>query len=345
MDMQDSLYRILGQGRNPMWEQVTGQAGRIREIRLRINQPIIVRLDGEECYLDGRGRFTGNIQEAQKISGQELDEFFMHLCQGSPYAFEEMLRQGFLTVPGGHRVGFAGQVVTENGKTIRTIKHLYYVNIRIAHEVRGVADDILPHLYRNGELQNVLIISPPGHGKTTLLRELIRKVSDGNPYGRGRTVGVVDERSELAGAFLGCPQNELGIRTDVLEGCSKSQGMLMLLRSMTPEVLAVDELGDAGEAEALRAASVCGCKVLATVHGESWEDVRSRFPELFVFRVFEQGVLRKDRRLGSDGNGEDAGRDSDPVGKCGTWHVVPCPFYRKYSGETDIGGNSGAPDE
>ena len=125
----------------------------------------------------------------------------------------------------------------------------------------GAADGILPKLYKKGKFQNTLIVSPPGFGKTTLLRDLIRQISDGNTYGAGLRVGVVDERSELAGSYLGRPQNDLGMRTDVLDGCPKAQGMLLLLRSMSPQVIAVDELGEETDRRALQkqrpAAVVC----------------------------------------------------------------------------------------
>jgi stage III sporulation protein AA len=132
-------------------------------------------------------------------------------------------------------------------------------------------------MYREGRPKSTLIISPPGVGKTTLLRDLIRQVSDGCQYGQGVNVGVVDERSELAGCFLGVPQLDVGMRTDVMDACPKLAGMMMLLRSMSPKVLAIDELGDGEELRCLMSASACGVKVFATVHGEDFADVKRRF--------------------------------------------------------------------
>ena len=131
--MQESLCGILGQDQEKLWRQVIQQAKQIREIRLRIGKPIMVRHEEGDFFLDEQGQFITDAKKAYQISGRELEDFFMRICQGSPYAFEDMLRQGFLTVSGGHRIGFAGQVVPGEDGRIRTITHLYYVNIRIAH--------------------------------------------------------------------------------------------------------------------------------------------------------------------------------------------------------------------
>ena len=123
---------------------------------------------------------------------------------------------------------------------------------------------------------NTLILSPPGCGKTTILRDLVRQVSDGNRFGPGRTVGVVDERSEIAGTFRGMAQNDVGMRTDVLDGCPKAEGMMLLLRSMAPEIIAVDELGGEEEIRSVRQALKCGCTVLATMHAGTVREAQER---------------------------------------------------------------------
>lgn len=289
--MQESVQRLFPGDRQRFWAPVVKAATEIQEIRLRINRPLIVRTSKGEVYLDEQGKFTGNIKQAHHVSECELEQLLMHLCHDSPYAFEDELRQGFITAPGGHRVGVAGQAVLETDGTIRTLKHIYYINIRIAHQMFGISESILPYLYEQGQLKNCLIVSPPGCGKTTLLRELVRRISDGNCYGEGVSVGVVDERSEIAGSYLGQPQNDLGSRTDVLDACPKVQGMMLLLRSMSPRVIAVDELGSKADVEALRTACACGSHIIATVHGTDPADVAYKFPELGNSRIFECVVV------------------------------------------------------
>lgn len=285
--MQESLIQLFPQDMQPFWSRALREEEKIREIRLRIDRPVLVSQADGIFYLDEQGNFTVHKDRGHRSGQRELEALLMHICHDSPYAFEDELRQGFITVPGGHRVGVAGQAVLEADGSIRTIKHIRYINIRVAHQIFGAAEEILPKIYQKGRLRNILIISPPGCGKTTMLRELVRRISDGNAYGGGLCVGVVDERSEIAGSYLGIPGNDLGSRTDVLDACPKALGMMLLLRSMSPQVIAVDELGNDEDVKALREAAACGSRILATVHGANPWDVAMRFPQLAKIPLFE----------------------------------------------------------
>ena len=275
--MQGKLIQLFPIDRRDFWEKVCCLESELQEIRLRLDKPVTYLCRGEEFYLDEQGYPTKLREKAHCSDDEEIKSLLSHICHYSLYAFEEELKQGFITVPGGHRIGVAGQVVSEGTDEIHTIKHIAYLNIRIAHQMPGVADKILPDLYHGGELYNTLIISPPGCGKTTLLRDIVRQVSDGNAYGKGMCVGVVDERSELAGTFMGHAQNDVGIRTDVLDACPKARGMMLLLRSMSPKVIAVDELGGEEDMHALHMAAACGSRILATVHGDDICDYFYKF--------------------------------------------------------------------
>ena len=228
---------------------------------------------------------------AEEITASDLRETVSLLSAYSLYAFEKELKQGYLTVAGGHRVGFCGKTVMENGE-IRTLKQISGLNIRIAAEEKGWGEEYLPDIMEEGDVCNTLIVSPPGCGKTTLLRDLVRCLGN-----RMMAVSVVDERGEIAPFREGVPQMDIGLCTDVLEGCPKAAGMQMVLRSMTPNVIAVDELGNPEDMQAVQDVLRCGVKLIATAHGSDWNEIyqRSYLGNLVEQEVFERYIILSSR--------------------------------------------------
>lgn len=273
----------------------------LEEIRLRQGRPLAVRCLQGDFFLTAAGITTQVPSEGRLVSEQEIWQTLQLISQGSFYAFEEEMRQGFLTLPGGHRVGLSGRVVLDRGYP-KTIKEVGSLNFRIARAVPGAAGEVLPYLLNmaEGRPYHTLIISPPRAGKTTILRDLVRSLSYGVPLLNfpGVSVGVVDERGELASCYQGVPQHDLGPRVDVLDLCPKAVGMLMLLRSMAPQVIATDEIGRSEDVDAIWEMINTGVAVLATAHASSFEELERRpvLREIVAQRVFQRWVLLSRRK-------------------------------------------------
>lgn len=247
----------------------------IEEIRLRAGKPLMISKGGQDYFINTSSEVTLSYSNTEIVTRQDIEKTLQLMCNYSIYAIEEELKQGFLTLTGGHRVGLSGRCVIE-GNRIKTLKNISGMNIRIAREVKGSGNKVVELLFTDG-IKHTLIASPPGCGKTTLLRDIIRILSWGEgSLKKGYKVGVVDERSEIAGCYMGVPQMDVGIRTDVLDACPKVQGMMMLLRSMSPEIIAVDEIGSIEDAETIENAINSGVKVIATAHGKDINDIMGR---------------------------------------------------------------------
>ena len=249
------------------------------EIRLRVGRPMSVTLpEGELIFGSGEG----------EVTRQDLETVLEIASQASAHTVLERVKSGFVTVRGGHRLGICGSGVVKEG-VLCNLREVSSLNIRIAKEVPGIGERVLARLMENGRLNNTLILSPPGGGKTTLLRDLIRCISDGVLFPPLR-VGVADERGELAAMENGYPQLELGRQTDIMDHCPKDKALLILLRGMNPQVLAVDEITDPADSRALELAVGCGVSVLATAHGAGLEDLRARevYRSLLRRKVFRR---------------------------------------------------------
>ncbi|MBM7622749.1 stage III sporulation protein AA [Sporohalobacter salinus] len=279
--IKEEIFPILAAGLRKVLRQVNTEIlNKTEEIRLRTNQPLILNLHQEEVIITRTGQITKDFKCAYQTTKSDIKETMNLMTQHSLYALEEELQQGYLTLAGGHRVGFVGEVVS-NLDEIELIKNFSGLNIRISQEIIGAADGIIKEVISNDSSQsiyNTLIISPPQCGKTTLLRDLIRQLSTGLPEDNfsGLKVGVVDERGELGGSYQGVAQNQLGIRTDLLANCPKSQGMILLIRAMSPEVIVTDEIGSRQDVQAICEAVNAGVKVITSVHGCNLEEIKQR---------------------------------------------------------------------
>lgn len=264
----------------------------LSEIRLRTGQPMILMRGNCEYFVSNSMLKKTQDKDTFVVKESDIKESLEFITNYSIYAFNEEMRRGFITVLGGHRIGICGKAVYENGE-IKTIRNIQSLNVRIAHEIKGCGRKVVPYLFEENRYLNTLIIASPGMGKTTLLRDLIRIISDGGDRIMGRTIGVVDERSEIASCYLGKPQNDVGIRTDVLDCCQKKDGMVMLVRSMRPDIVAVDELGSLEDSMALEYCGLCGCKILATIHGNSIDEIckKKGMQKIMGQNFFERYVL------------------------------------------------------
>lgn len=247
----------------------------VEELRLRAGRPPSVRRAGGEREL-----------ELAAVTAQELREILSRAARYSVHSYAESLKHGYITLAGGHRLGICGTAAEENGQVIG-VRGLSSVNLRIARQITDVAAQIAPWIGEDAP-QSVLLLSPPGFGKTTLLREWVRLISD-----RGYTVAIADERSEVAALADGVPQFAVGRCTDVLENCSKKQAALMLLKTMSPALLAFDEITAPEDVEAVSLCAHCGTAVIASAHAADVDDLRQRplYRALLALHVFGYAVL------------------------------------------------------
>lgn len=254
----------------------------IQEIRIRSQKPILIYSKYGESIIN------------YSPSKEDLKSMIQKMLNYSLYAYEEDIRQGFITIKGGHRVGIAGECVMEKGE-VKTIRNISSLNIRICREIKGCSDKVVKYIASENRIYNTIIISPPKCGKTTILRDIARNISNGiEVLGfKGRKVVVIDERSEIGACHFGIPQNDLGIRTDVLDNCLKREGLIMAIRSLSPEVLICDEIGTKGDIDALMMAFNSGVNIITTIHGFSIEDLYKRkvFGDLLNNEILERAII------------------------------------------------------
>lgn len=255
---------------------------KLQEVRVKVGKPLSIVLDNNETIFN------------YVITSDDVKAIIQKISNYSLYAFEEDIRQGYITIQGGHRVGLAGQCVIEHN-SIKTIRNITSLNIRVCREVIGCSNNLINSLVENNRVNNTLIISPPKCGKTTLLRDITRNISNGvSQIGlKGKRTVVIDERSEIAACYNGIPQMNVGIRTDVYDNCIKSDGMMMAVRGLSPEVIVCDEIGTHKDMEGLIMAYNSGVSIIATLHGRNIEELYRRpvFREIVENNVIDKVVI------------------------------------------------------
>lgn len=254
------------------FREIIGTFGtELTEIRLRREKPIILMRNSEMFFADQKGQITKAFNSGCfKLSSSEIDSFFYAICRNSVHSFQDDICSGFITLPGGHRVGICGTAVMRNGK-ITNIKNISGFNVRISREIVGSGEEIYNKIFCGG-LKNVLIAGVPSSGKTTILRDICRLL--GSRY----KVSVIDERSEIAAVYAGVPQNDVGLNTDVFDGYSKSDGLDTAVRVMSPDMIVFDEAGSKDEFGYMENAMNCGIRICASIHAFSLEDIKRRLP-------------------------------------------------------------------
>ena len=265
--------------RKPALALPAEQQGRAEELHLRAGQPMTVLLPEGELSLE------------IVVEPGELETLCDIATEFSRYAAVETIREGYLSVKGGFRIGLCGTAVVKDGVNTN-LRQLSSATVRIAREQIGVADDMAQQLFRDGELCSTLILSPPGAGKTTLLRDLVRKLSVGvHPYGP-RRISLIDERGEVAMMHRGEPQMDVGPYTDVLDSCPKALGIPMVLRAMNPQIIAVDEITAYQDIRAMSMASGCGVRLLATIHAADMAELMDKplYRTLLEERMFRLAI-------------------------------------------------------
>lgn len=296
INIYDSVIENLTEELNKILKNIPySYKEKVEEIRLRNGGPLTISYEGEDFFIRINGKVSRYPQEAFIVQEKHIQSTFQLISNYSVYAYEEEIRKGYITIKGGHRVGIGGKVVY-GSMGIETIKDISSLNIRVAREKKKISDHIIPYLLKDSkEFYNTLIISAPQCGKTTLLRDIIRNLSNG--YGlinnQGLKISIIDERSEIAGMYRGVPQKDVGIRTDILDGCLKSDGTIMAIRSMSPDIIAVDEIGGKKDIEAIHEALRAGIKLIATIHGYSLEEIQEKtsMKDLFQEKIFERFII------------------------------------------------------
>lgn len=257
---------------------------------MRLGKPLCINYSDGRFYLNAKGNLTPIPNSTLKVTREHIDEAIEIATSSSVYSVRDQIKNGYITIAGGHRIGITGTAVIKEDK-VSFIKDISGLNYRLAGEVIGAADEVVPMILKGGGIKNTLIISPPGAGKTTMLRDIVRQLS----Y-KSYRVSVVDERSEIAALCEGRSAFDLGFSTDVLEGVDKAEGMLMVLRSMSPDVIVTDEIGKQSDIDAIERITNSGAGVIATIHGRNIDMIKRRDDLKRMLKFFDLIITLSKRK-------------------------------------------------
>lgn len=267
----------------------------LQEIRMRAGKPLMAYYRNRDLIVTADGELSIEPKAGYIVSQSEIIKSLELMSENSVYAFQDEIKSGFITLRGGHRVGLSGRVIIQEGQ-IRNIKDFNGLNIRVAKEIPGCSSHLLRYIIKNNkDIYNTLIIGPPQCGKTTILRDISKSLSNGLEAldFTGLKIGIVDERSEIAACNKGIPQNDVGFRTDVMDCCPKALGMEMLLRSMSPNIIITDEIGTRGDKDAILKVLNSGVKIIASAHGYNISELKLREELLALIKdgTFERYIV------------------------------------------------------
>ncbi len=273
----------------------TEKLDNLQEIRMRAGKPLMAFYSNRDMFVTADGELSKDLKAAYIVAQSEIIKSVELMSENSVYAFQDEIKSGFITLRGGHRVGLSGRVIIQEGQ-IRNIKDFNGLNIRVAKEIPGCSGHLIRYIIKNNkDIYNTLIIGPPQCGKTTILRDTSKYLSNGMEALDfvGLKIGIVDERSEIAACSKGVPQNDVGFRTDVMDSCPKALGMEMLLRSMSPNIIITDEIGTRGDKDAILKVLNSGVKIIASAHGYNISELKMREELLALIKAgtFERYIV------------------------------------------------------